>query len=57
MLEAKLAGEEITRPEPAAPVPVVDLMEALKASVAQAQGGSGKPSRKPSARKKTAAAR
>jgi len=57
MLEAKLAGEEITRPEPAAPVPVVDLMEALKASVAQAQGGSGKPTRKPSARKKTAAAR
>ena len=57
MLEAKLAGEEITRPEPAAPVPVVDLMEALKASVAQAQGASGKPTRKPSARKKTAAAR
>ena len=38
MLEAKLAGEEITRPEPAAPVPVVDLMEALRQSVAQAQG-------------------
>jgi DNA end-binding protein Ku len=37
MLEAKLAGEEITRPEPAAPAPVVDLMEALKKSVAQAK--------------------
>ncbi|HEX2111826.1 MAG TPA: Ku protein [Gaiellaceae bacterium] len=47
MLEAKLAGEEITRPEPVAPAPVVDLMEALKKSVAQAkaQREPGKPSR------------
>jgi DNA end-binding protein Ku len=37
MLEAKLAGEEVTRPEPVAPAPVVDLMEALKKSVAQAR--------------------
>jgi DNA end-binding protein Ku len=37
MLEAKLAGEEITRPEPVTPAPVVDLMEALKKSVAQAK--------------------
>jgi DNA end-binding protein Ku len=37
MLEAKLTGEEITRPEPVEPAPVVDLMEALKASVADAQ--------------------
>ena len=37
MLEAKLAGQEIARPEPVAPTPVVDLMEALKKSVAQAQ--------------------
>jgi len=37
MLEAKLAGEEITRPEPIAPAQVVDLMEALKKSVAQAK--------------------
>jgi DNA end-binding protein Ku len=37
MLEAKLAGEEIARPEPVAPTPVVDLMEALRQSVAQAQ--------------------
>jgi DNA end-binding protein Ku len=57
MLDAKLSGEEITRPEPVAPVPVVDLMEALKASVAQAQGGSAKPKRKAAPRKKAAAAR
>ena len=38
MLEAKLAGEEITRPEPVAETPVVDLMEALRRSVAEVQG-------------------
>jgi DNA end-binding protein Ku len=38
MLEAKLAGQEISRPEPVTPVPVIDLMEALKKSVAQAKG-------------------
>jgi DNA end-binding protein Ku len=37
MLEAKLTGEEITKPEPVVETPVVDLMEALKASVAAAQ--------------------
>ena len=37
MLEAKLAGEEIRRPEPVAETPVVDLMEALRRSVADAQ--------------------
>jgi len=41
MLEAKLAGEEITRPEPAAETPVVDLMEALRRSVADVQGRRG----------------
>jgi DNA end-binding protein Ku len=39
LLEAKLAGEEIAIPEPAAPAPVIDLMEALKQSVAQAKKG------------------
>jgi DNA end-binding protein Ku len=39
MLEAKLEGKEITAPEPAPEAPVVDLMEALKQSVAQAQKG------------------
>jgi DNA end-binding protein Ku len=38
MLEAKLAGEEISMPEPVAETPVVDLMEALRRSVADAQG-------------------
>ena len=35
MLDAKLAGQEIARPEPAPETPVIDLMEALKASVAE----------------------
>ena len=39
MLEAKLAGEEIVRPEEPAPVtPAVDLMEALRMSIAEVQG-------------------
>jgi DNA end-binding protein Ku len=38
MLEAKLAGREIVAPEPVAETPVVDLMEALRQSVAEAQG-------------------
>jgi DNA end-binding protein Ku len=39
LLDAKLAGEEIAVPEPAEEkAPVIDLMEALKASVAEAQG-------------------
>ena len=35
MLEAKLEGQEIVKPEPAPETPVIDLMEALKASVAE----------------------
>jgi DNA end-binding protein Ku len=35
MLDAKLAGETLTRPEPAPEAPVVDLMEALRQSVAE----------------------
>jgi DNA end-binding protein Ku len=38
LLEAKLRGEEIAVPEPEEEAPVIDLMEALKASVAAAQG-------------------
>ena len=62
MLEAKLAGEEIKRPEPVAETPVIDLMEALRRSVEEVQGKSGAKARKPKAgssgtgaRKKTAA--
>jgi DNA end-binding protein Ku len=38
MLDAKLAGEQIARPEPVAETPVIDLMEALRRSVAETQG-------------------
>jgi DNA end-binding protein Ku len=56
MLEAKLAGEEIVAPEQPAPAPVVDLMEALKESVAQAQKDKAPAAKKkPAARKKRAA--
>jgi DNA end-binding protein Ku len=37
MLDAKLAGEQIKRPEPVAETPVIDLMEALRRSVAEVQ--------------------
>ena len=53
MLEAKLAGEEITAPEPAPAAPVIDLMEALKQSVEQA-AGKRDGAKKPAARKKAA---
>jgi DNA end-binding protein Ku len=53
MLEAKLDGREIELPEPEEPAPVVDLMEALRASVA----ASKKPAAKPAASKKTASSR
>jgi DNA end-binding protein Ku len=57
MLEAKLAGEEIKRPEPVAEAPVIDLMDALKQSVAQAQKSKSAARKKAPAGKKRAAAR
>jgi DNA end-binding protein Ku len=67
MLEAKLSGQEIVAPEPVAEAPVIDLMEALRQSVADAQsrrategskdgkaaskGGSGSRSRRAPAKK------
>jgi DNA end-binding protein Ku len=42
LLEAKVRGEEIAAPEPVVEAPVVDLMEALKASVAAAKRGDEK---------------
>jgi DNA end-binding protein Ku len=51
LLEAKLAGVEITAPDEEAPTPVIDLMEALRASVAAAS------EKKPAAEKKKAAPR
>jgi DNA end-binding protein Ku len=60
LLEAKLAGEEVAAPAPAVDeAPVVDLMEALRRSVEEAQAkkpASSKPApKKAAARKKTAA--
>ena len=49
MLEAKLAGEEIARPEPVPETPVVDLMEALRRSVAEAKQRKPARSEKPAA--------
>jgi DNA end-binding protein Ku len=44
MLEAKLAGAEIARPEPEADeAPVIDLMEALRKSVADAKERGAEP--------------
>jgi DNA end-binding protein Ku len=58
MLEAKLAGEEISVPEPEPEAPVVDLMEALRRSVAEIKdredGPAEKSAAKPRARKKAA---
>ncbi len=59
MLEAKLAGEEIAEPEPVPDAPVVDLMEALRRSVAEITdkeaASTKKGAAKPKSRKKAAA--
>ena len=52
LLEAKLDGQEIAKPEPVPETPVVDLMEALKRSVEEAKG---RKAAKASASKKRAA--
>ncbi len=53
MLEAKLNGEEVVRPEPVPETPVIDLMEALRQSVAEAK--QRKPGGKAAARNGKAA--
>ena len=50
MLEAKLAGEEISKPEPVPETPVVDLMEALRRSVAAASSSKDKDKTQASAK-------
>ena len=62
LLEAKLAGEEITAPpEPAEDAPVIDLMEALRRSVEEAKqakpaaAGKKAPAKKAARRTKTPA--
>ena len=58
MLDAKLAGEQIKRPEPVAETPVIDLMEALRRSVAEVQTSKKtKAAPKSGSRRKTAAKR
>jgi DNA end-binding protein Ku len=54
IVEAKMNGEEIEVVEPEPAAKVVDLMEALKASVAAAKEGTGE-AKKPAAKKKSAA--
>jgi DNA end-binding protein Ku len=61
MLEAKLEGQEIARPAPVEETPVIDLMDALRRSVAEVQergttdGSKAKSPAKKPARRKTAA--
>jgi len=62
MLDAKLAGEEVARPEPVPEAPVVDLLEALRRSVAESKGrktasSSGQPAAKPKRARAKAPAR
>jgi DNA end-binding protein Ku len=56
LLESKLRGEEVVAPEPVAEAPAVDLMEALKASVAAAKKrGKAAEETAPAKRKRRAA--
>ena len=63
LLEAKLKGEEIAVPEPVPDAPVIDLMEALKKSVAASKTRSGdgakasSTGKKPAPKKRAAAGR
>jgi DNA end-binding protein Ku len=64
MLDTKLAGREIVAPEPVVETPVIDLMEALRQSVADAQGrraakdsSNGKAAPKSGSRSRKAPAR
>jgi len=57
LLEAKLAGQELEQPAAAEPTPVVDLMEALRASVAAAKSDkAASGTKKKAAPRKRAAA-
>jgi DNA end-binding protein Ku len=57
MLDAKLAGEQIAKPEPVPETPVVDLMEALRRSVAEAQGRKADAEKPAPARTKSSRAK
>ncbi|HEX7255809.1 MAG TPA: Ku protein [Gaiellaceae bacterium] len=53
MLESKLSGEEIKRPEPVEETPVIDLMEALRKSVDEAEKQKKPAASKPKAKSAT----
>jgi len=55
MLEAKLSGQEVRQPEPQPETPVVDLMEALRRSVAEVKGRKAGAGGAPKGRSKTPA--
>jgi DNA end-binding protein Ku len=55
MLESKLAGQEITAPEPTPEAPVVDLLEALRRSVAESKEKKTSKARKGKAAEKAPA--
>jgi DNA end-binding protein Ku len=58
MLEAKLAGQELARPEPVVEAPVADLMEALRRSVAETKKQpAGKAASAASGKRRRAAAK
>ena len=52
LLEAKTRGEEIVAPEPTEVAPVIDLMEALRASVAAARKPEAEAPKKPARARK-----
>jgi DNA end-binding protein Ku len=52
LVQKKVQGEEITYSEEAEPSKVVDLMEALKASVEAAKAGKPAPERKTTSRRR-----
>jgi DNA end-binding protein Ku len=56
VLEAKLAGKEVVQPEPLPEAPVIDLMDALKQSIAAAKpSGAAAEKKKAPARRRAAA--
>ncbi|MEO8330464.1 MAG: Ku protein, partial [Candidatus Nanopelagicales bacterium] len=58
LVQAKISGHELTKPPPSAePTNVVDLMDALRASVAAADSSKGKRVSAPLPRDRTAASR
>jgi DNA end-binding protein Ku len=58
LIEAKVEGKELVAPAPAEEPPVVNLMDALRASMAKAKKGAERPARRkaPSVTKRPAAA-